>query len=275
MTKPNQIICGDAVKILKDFDEDCIDLVVTSPPYDNLRNYNNHVKGSRAEFNGYSFDFENLAQELFRVVKAGGVVVWVVGDGTHKGSETLTSFRQALFFKEIGFNVHDTMIYEKNSISFPSSNRYNQIYEFMFVLSKGKPSTFNPIKDHKNKWAGHKYWGDLTVRDAKGQLVKRPNDRVIPEFSMRTNIWRYNTGKGFSTKDKIAFEHPAIFPEALATEHIQSWSKPGDLVFDPMCGSGTTLKSAAMLGRQYIGIDIDKRYCEIAETRIKEFNKKT
>ena len=142
----NKIICGNCVEIMKEWENNIIDLTITSPPYDNLRDYK-----------GYVFDFENIAKQLYRVTKSGGVVVWIVGDATIKGSETGTSFRQALYFKEIGFNLHDTMIYSKAGFQYPATNRYHQTFEYMFIFSKGKPKTFNPIKDRKNKWDGP--WG--------------------------------------------------------------------------------------------------------------------
>ena len=237
----NKIICGDNVAVLSKFPNDCIDLTVTSPPYDNLRNYK-----------GYSFDFEILAKELYRVTKPGGIVVWVVGDATIDGSETGTSYKQALYFKEIGFNLHDTMIYEKNSSTFPAnkkSKRYSQIFEYMFVFSKDELKTFNLIIDKENKWAGYK--------DFSG-ILKNP----VPKYSPRINIWIYTTS--FNTKTN----HPAIFPEKLARDHIISWSNEGDIVLDPMCGSGTTLVEAKKLNRRYIGIDISKEYCEISRKRV-------
>lgn len=232
----NTVYCGNCLEVLKGFPENCINLTVTSPPYDNLRSYN-----------GYEFDFEGIARELFRVTANGGVVVWVVGDATDKGSETGTSFRQALYFKEIGFNLHDTMIYEKNSPAFParaSSNRYTQIFEYMFVFSKGKPKC-NLICDKPNKWAGHK--------DFSGKL-KNP----VPDFSPRNNIWKYTTSFN-------GVKHPAPFPEKLAEDHILTWSNPGDLVLDPMAGSGTTLRAAKKAGRNYIGIEISEEYCRTIE----------
>ena len=254
----NQIICGDCVEVMSGYPSDSIDLTITSPPYDKLRDYQ-----------GYKLDILHLITQLYRVTKKGGVVVWVVGDATVKGSETGTSFKQALCFMDIGFNLHDTMIYEKNSFSNPSFNRYHQVWEYMFVFSKGKPKTFNPIKDKKNKWAGHQNWGKNTIRQKDGTLIERPAN-IINEYGMRHNIWKFNTGGNVSTKDKIAFKHPAIFPDKLARDHILSWSNEGDLVLDPMCGSGTTCKMAKVLNRKYIGIDMSEEYCEIARERVRD-----
>ncbi len=236
-----------------------IDLTVTSPPYDNLRTYK-----------GYSFDFEDIAKELFRVTKDGGVVVWVVGDATVDGGESGTSFRQALFFQSIGFLIHDTMIYEKNGAAYPAndkSNRYSQVFEYMFVFSKGKPKTYNLIKDRKNRWAGSKTFGNQSNRKQDGVLDKK-GSRETPEFGYRYNIWKYNNGYGYSTKDEIAFEHPAIFPEKLAYDHIKTWTNENDLVYDCFMGSGTTAKACISANRNWIGSEISKEYCEIIEKRL-------
>jgi len=246
------------MEINKIYNEDClvtmgkmpdgfVDLTVTSPPYDNLRAYQDDV--------GLKWNFEvfkPIAHGLYRVTKQNGVVVWVVGDATISGSETGSSFMQALYFKEIGFNLHDTMIYEKNSSTFPASrkgNRYTQIFEYMFVLSKGKPKA-NLITDKQNKWAG---WVDFG-----GKVLKEP----VPEKSPRTNIWKYVTS--FNGVD-----HPAPFPEKLAQDHIKTWSNKGDLVYDPFMGSGTTAKMAKLEGRNYIGSEISKEYWETCQNRLK------
>jgi site-specific DNA-methyltransferase (adenine-specific) len=247
---------GDCLEIMKSLPDASIDLTVTSPPYDNLRTYN-----------GYSFDFEGIAKELYRVTKDGGVVVWVVGDATINGSETGTSFKQALYFKEIGFNLHDTMIYQKNNFANPSSNRYHQIFEFMFILSKGKPKSFNPIKDRKNVCAGESNWGANKARQKDGSFKERPK-KIVSEYGMRYNIWEFMTSKGFATKDNFAYSHPAIFPEKVAHDHIISWSNEGDTVLDCFLGSGTTGKMANQLNRKFIGIEISQEYLEIAKGRI-------
>lgn len=246
---------GDCALILKEIPNRSIDLTVTSPPYDNLRTYK-----------GYSFDFERIAQELFRVTKEGGVVVWIVGDSTIKGSESGTSFKQALYFKQIGFNLHDTMIYasEKPPLT---HNRYEQKFEYMFVFSKGKPNTFNPIMEPCI------YFG----QSRKTKTLRRLSDELSPtsdisskvkEFKIKGNIWKYNTGSGKSTTYKEAFKHPAIFPEKLVEDHILSWSNPGDIILDPFLGSGTTGVGALRMGRKFIGIEISKDYLLLAEKRI-------
>ncbi len=256
----NKIINGNCAEILKNISDNSVDLTITSPPYDNLR-----------EYQGYDFKFEEIAQQLFRVTKNGGIIVWVVSDATINGSESGTSFKQALYFKEIGFNIHDTMIYLKSGISSPSQNRYPQAFEYMFVFSKGSPKTFNILKDRKNRWGGHKTFGSPSQRNKDGELIKKPQ-REISEWGARYNVWEIEQGKDRSTKDEFAFEHPAIFPEELARDHILSWSNIEDLVLDPMCGSGTTCKIAKELKRKFIGIEISSEYCLIAEKRIDNFD---
>jgi DNA modification methylase len=252
-----ELIQGDCLEVMKSIPEGTIDLTVTSPPYDNLRTYNGTL-------NWGEHVWKPIIQELYHLTKEGGVVVWVVGDATIKGSETGTSFKQALYFKEIGFNLHDTMIYEKNSSSFPASrkgNRYTSIFEYMFVFSKGNPRC-NLLCDKENKWAGHTNWGQNTQYDKNGNLKKTGNIKPIPSHSARNNIWKYSVGfngiKG----------HPAVFPEKLAEDHILSWSNEGDTVFDPFMGSGTTGKMAKQSNRNFIGIELDPEYFKIAEARI-------
>ena len=244
----NKIYTENCLDTMAKMPDDFVDLTVTSPPYDNLRNYN-----------GYSFDFEAVAKELYRVTKQGGVVVWVVGDATIKGSETGTSFKQALYFKEIGFNLHDTMIYEKKGFRFPFPNRYHQTFEYMFVFCKGKLKNFNAIKDRKNIHTNRT--GKNMKREKDGSKTFRKEFKT-EEYGKRFNVWRYNTG------GKTNFNHPAIFPEQLANDHIISWSNEGDLVYDPFMGSGTTAKMAILNKRNWIGSEISEEYCKIIEKRI-------
>jgi len=238
---------GDCLEVMKSLPSQSIDLTVTSPPYDNLRTYN-----------GYSFDFEGIAKELYRVTKDGGVVVWVVGDATINGSETGTSFKQALYFKEIGFNLHDTMIWHKHSFNHdPRNKRYKQYFEYMFVLSKGKPNTYNEIKDVPIKSAGK------TVKASKTQKHGNVRDYgyiTLGEWQARSNIWHIG--------QEVKRLHPAPFPESLAHDHIVSWSNDSDTVLDCFLGSGTTGKVAKQLNRRFVGIEISPEYLEIASKRI-------
>ena len=253
----NQIICGDAVDIMQSMPVDSIDLVVTSPPYDNLRSYN-----------GYSFNFEDMAKGLFRIMKKGGVVVWVVGDQTIKDEETGTSFRQALYFKQVGFNLFDTMIYLKTPRGAVGNNKtYWQAFEYMFILSKGAPKTISLLKDRENKDERGGDNGTKRLHDGTLLKLKRAG---YSKYGRRTNVWEYLIGRGHSARDDIAYKHPAIFPEKLVQDHITSWSNPGDVVFDPMCGSGTTCKMAKLNKRDFIGVDISSEYCKIAEERLRQ-----
>ena len=250
LSKDINLFNGDCLEVMKSIPDGGVDLTVTSPPYDNLRSYNgnNDLWGEHV--------WKEVLAELYRITKDGGVVVWVVGDATIKGSETGTSFKQALHAMECGFNLHDTMIYEKSGMAFPESTRYHGIFEYMFVISKGKPKSINLIKDRKNKYVG-KVGGNK-----RGGLCTRA------EFGTRFNVWRYANGRDNSTKDRLAFKHPAIFPEKLANDHILSWSNEGDIVFDPFMGSGTTGKMAKLNNRKFIGIELDETYFNIAKERI-------
>ena len=257
MTIPiNQIICGDNVETMKAFPDDCIDLVVTSPPYDNLRTYG-----------GHSWDFEGVAQQLWRIIKPGGVVVLVVADATIDGSETGTSFRQALRFMEIGFRLHDTMIWNKTGFTAVGSLqvRYAPVFEFMFVLSKGDVKAFNPIKDRVVLNSDDRQFRTIRQRDGTTkQLSHKPKPSVSGAMGIRYAIWDVpNPGVSGNL-------HPAVFPEALARDHILSWSNEGDIVLDPFSGSGTTAKMAKLMGRQFIGIEINPEYCEIAAERLRQ-----
>jgi len=252
------LLHGDCLELMKNIPDGSVDLTVTSPPYDNLRSY----KGNNDSWNQALW--ESVIEELYRVTKDGGVVVWIVGDATIKGSETGTSFKQALHFKEVGFNLHDTMIYIKNGgINSGSLNAYQQKFEYMFVLSKGKPKTINLIKDRPNKYVEDR----IKRKKMKDGTYKEQHFKTEP-FGTRYNYWIYDTGSGKSTKDKIAFQHPAIFPEQLANDHIISWSNEGDTVLDCFMGSGTTGKMALLNGRNFIGIELDDEYFEIAKERI-------
>lgn len=241
----------NCLKTMENMSDNSVDLVVTSPPYDNLRSYN-----------GYNFDFEPIARELFRVIKQGGVVVWVVGDQTIKGSESGTSFRQALFFKEIGLNLHDTMIFGKNNPFIKNHSRYEQAFEYMFIFSKGSPKTFNPMRE-PCKTAGRIY----TMKRPQKQdpmMAKRVRDCQIKtsDTKIKGNVWFYNIGNSKTTG------HVAGFPEQLAADHIISWSNEGDLVYDPFFGSGTTAVAAIKNKRRWIGSEISEEYCDLIRRRI-------
>jgi site-specific DNA-methyltransferase (adenine-specific) len=252
------LMLGDCLERMKEIPDGSIDLTVTSPPYDNLRTYNNTLDWGEHVW-------KPVLQDLFRVTKQGGVVVWVVGDATIKGSETGTSFKQALYAKDCGFNLHDTMIWNKGNFTAVGALKtsYAPVFEYMFVFGKGRPKTFSPIKDRKNKHFGDKYHqtvrqADGTTKDGHGKGKKR-----IAEFGQRHNIWFIHPEQSNSKRC-----HPAQFPEQLARDHIISWSNEGDTILDCFMGSGTTGKMAKQLNRNFIGIEKDETYFKIAQERI-------
>ena len=250
----NKVFNEDCLCTMSKIPDNFIDLIITSPPYDKLRKYN-----------GYIFDFESIAKEIFRIVKQGGVVVWVVNDSTIKGSETGTSFKQALYFKEVGFKLHDTMIFAKNNFIPLTHNRYEQQFEYMFIFSKGKPKTFNPLLEPSKCFGKINTWGFYKGKDEKNYANRfRENQEKIPykEYKYKSNIWYYSTGS------KKSLSHSAAFPEKLVEDHILSWSNINDIVFDPMCGSGTVAFVAKKNKRNYIASEISAEYCKIIENRL-------
>ena len=255
--KLNNIYNENCLDTMAKMPDNFIDMTVTSPPYDDMRKYGG---------NKFS-EFELIVRELYRVTKNGGIVVWVIGDQTIKGNETGTSFKHALYFKQIGFNLFDTMIYLKPPRGAVGNNKtYWQTFEYMFVFTKGTPKTINLIKDRENK---DERDGDTsTKRLYDGSLLKQKR-AGYSKYGRRTNVWEYLIGKGHSASDKIAYKHPAIFPEKLAYDHIISWSNEGDIVYDPFMGSGTTAKIAITNKRNYIGSELSREYCEIAQKRVK------
>lgn len=252
----NRCIVGDNRLVLPTLEAGSVQLVVTSPPYDRLRTYG-----------GHEWEFEPVARELYRVLCDGGVCCWNVGDSVVDGSETLTSAKQKIYFREqCGLRVHDTMIYEKANFSHPEKVRYHSVFEYVFVLSKGVPRCFNPIKDKQNSTAGQTPFGIRTFTDPDGTQRNRATQfPVSNEMGMRTNIWRGLTAGQENVCQSLA--HPAMMPFWLARDLIQSWSNPGDLVLDPFFGSGTTGKAAALLGRKWLGIEINGEYEKLSRDR--------
>lgn len=251
-----KLINDDCLKVLPTIPKNSVDMIITSPPYDNIRDYNN---SSTWNF----VIFKNIANELQRSLKDGGVIVWIVNDATVKGSETGTSFRQALYFKEIGLNLHDTMIWEKETFTAVGSikTRYAPVFEYMFILSKGKPQTFNPLKDKKNKYAGHKFHGTIRLKNGK-TIQQSSSGNKIKNYGIRHNVWKNNSEKSNKTN------HPAVFPLKLVQDHIKTWSNENDLILDCFMGSGTTGLACKNLNRKFIGIEIDQEYFKIAKNRI-------
>ena len=241
---------------MEEMEDRCIDLVITSPPYDSMREYYGHS----------SVAFTEVAKALYRVLKDGGVVVWVIGDQTKNGSETGTSFTHALRFKEIGFRLFDTMIYLKPPRGAVGNNKgYWQAFEYMFVLSKGQPKTINLLMDRENKEERNGDRGTKRLKDGSLFGLQRGG---YSKYGRRTNVWQYQIGNGHTATDTYAKEHPATFPEKLARDHILSWSNKGDLVYDPYMGSGTTAKMCVLHDRDFIGSEIVSDYCKIANKRV-------
>lgn len=255
MIQLGKIYNEDCINTMRSMEEESVDFVITSPPYDSIRDYN-----------GYVFDFDTIVKELYRIIKKGGVIIWVVSDATVKGSETGTSFRQAIRFKEIGFNLHDTMIYYKNNPMPQTGNRYHQMFEYMFCFSKSSPKTFNPIKE-STKYRGI---ANMKNRGREGSLRYEKKQRTTEKKV--GNVFFYSVGGGISTKDRIAFKHPAIFPEKLVVDQMLTWTNEEDVVYDPFMGSGTTAKIAILLNRNWIGSEISKEYVDIANERLSLLN---
>lgn len=250
-----------------------IDLTVTSPPYDDMgEDFIPIVSNGLRDYHGYSWDFKNLAQELYRTTKEGGVVVWVVNDPVVDGSESLASSFQKIYFRKAGFNIHDTMIYEKNSSAMPDKTRYLQVFEYMIVLSKGRPKTINFIEDRHNRF-GQRWGKGRVVREKDGTLSPREN-YVAKKEGKRYNIWKYNTGAGYSAQEAYCSEHPAIFPEALAADQVRSWSNPGEIVYDPFGGSGTVAKVCEILGRKWFISEISQKYADLSNRRLSDLRAK-
>ncbi|MCS6795108.1 MAG: site-specific DNA-methyltransferase [Raineya sp.] len=253
----NKIYCEDCLATMQKMPNNFVDFIITSPPYDDIRNYN-----------GYRFEFEKIAHELYRILKEGSVMIWVVADATINGSETGTSFKQALYFKEqVGFLLHDTMIYYKNNPMPQTGKRYHQHFEYMFAFSKGSPRTFNPITEPT------KYRGIANMKN-RGKNGSLEYEKVLRTTEKKVgNVFFYSIGGGISTKDKIAYHHPAIFPEQLVYDQIYTWTNEGDLVYDPFMGSGTTAKVAQMMKRKWIGSEISAEYVKIAKIRLENYCK--
>ena len=253
-----KLIHGDCIDKMRDIPDNSIDMVMTSPPYDNLRDYGKDFTGWGEHI------WKPCLEQIFRVLKDGGVCVWVVGDATINGSETGTSFKQALYWMEIGGKLHDTMIYQKNGTGACGSNlSYWQAFEYMFVFTKGKIKTVNRIADVKNKHGGEQR--PCIENSERGER----EGTFCSDFGIRTNIWMYNVG--FASQDETNVKHPAKYPEKLAKEHIISWSNKGDTILDPFMGSGTTGVACHDLGREFIGIELDEGYFKIAKDRIQEY----
>ena len=237
---------------MKSFGDHSIDLTVTSPPYDQLRNYAGTLVWNDSVW-------KEVIQELYRVTKDGGVLVWVVSDATIDGAESGSSFKQALYAMQCGFNLHDTMIWLKDGGGAIGSNKtYTQNFEYMFVFSKGRPKTINLIRDKPNLSYGSDKSGVGRVNPSGVHKIEKR--KPSKEYSRRNNWWYI--------PPQIGFGHPAVFPEQLAADHIRTWSNEGDVIFDPFAGSGTTGKVALELRRKFVGCEVVKDYFDVSMKRI-------
>ena len=254
----NKIYNTDCIELMSKIPDNSIDLVVTSPPYDEMRDYEGNS----------GINLNSVIKNLFRIIKKGGVIVWVIADQTKNFDESATSFKHALAFKDVGFNLFDTMIYLKPPRGACGNNySYWQTFEYMFVFSKGRPKTINLLMDRENK---DERDGDRGTKRLKNGTLKKVKRKGYGKIGRRTNVWTYNVGKGHTSTDNYATFHPATFPEKLAEDHILSWSNEGDIVFDPFIGSGTTAKMALKNARKYLGSEIVKKYWEIANKRVEQ-----
>lgn len=253
MGLPYILKCGDCVEILNKQKEEFVDLVITSPPYDNLR-----------EYNGYVFNYQPVVKAIYRCLKPGGVCVWVVADQTTNGSESGSSFKQSIYAKQIGFNLHDTMIYAKNNYVPLTKNRYEQAFEYIMVWSKGKPNTFNALMVPCSTAGLMLYNTNFKAIGEKNYSMRYREPTIVKDTKIAPNIFYYTIGRNEGNG------HPAPFPYQLAIDQIESWSNIGDLVLDPMMGGCTSGVAAKALSRKFIGIDVSQEYVNISENRLKE-----
>ena len=251
----------DCIEGMRALPDACIPMTLTSPPYDSIRDYGGHEWSPKV--------FRAVAEELYRVTTPGGVVVWVVQDQVLDGRESGTFSRQRLYFEEVGFGVYSTMIMVSNGFRLPQGRRYVNQYQYAVVLSKGRPRSVTLLRDRPNSTAGESSKGKVRSRDGVLSL-RRYSDRVVAEYGRRSNVWIYDVGWAKSTGDDYAFEHPAVMSEKMAEDHILSWSKPGDFVFDPFLGSGTTCKMALLNDRHYLGFEVHRPFYQVAVRRMQD-----
>ena len=254
----NSIICGDSAEVLKNFPDNSIDMVVTSPPYDGLRDYN-----------GFSLDLHKIGKEIYRVLKDGGIAVMVIQDATKDFAKSLTSFRTIVdWCDNVGFRLFETVIYHKNGTEGAWwKQRFRVDHEYMPIFMKGKkPQYFNkePLKIPSKH--GGKVMSGSGNRRTDGTLsetVRRP----INTMKCRGTVWDYLMA---GDKNPLKRKHPAVFPDKIPYDCIQCFCPEGGLVLDPFIGCGSTAVMAKVLGRNYIGIDISREYCDLAEERIEK-----
>jgi len=257
----NKILKGDCLELMENIEDKSIDMIITSPPYDDIKNYNYNLN--------WNFGiFKLISNEMNRVLKDGGVIIWVVNDKTQNGSESLSSFKQVIFFNELGLKLYDTMIYKKLNYTPLTHRRYEQEFEYMFCLSKGIPKTFNPIKI-KCKYGGTKSRGSPSFYKSNNDNLTKINKYIINNEKIKGNIFEYNTG----SLTNIKLNHPAVFPLELVNDQIISWSNENDIILDCFAGSGTTAIACINTNRNYILMEKEEKYIDIINDRIKNHTK--
>lgn len=253
-----RLLTGDACEILPTIRESSVDLTVFSPPYDGLRDY----KGKP------SFDMAVLGREILRVTKEGGVCCMVIQDATKNGAKSLTSFRTACLFADLGWRLFECCIYSRAGVPgawWTKRFRVDHEYIFIFTRGDGLPRRFDKTSLMvESKYAGITAGG--TKRTTKGDFVAIKKT-VISPLKCRGTIWHYAASN--TERNKTKSEHPATYPDSLARDIISCFSKEGDLVLDPMMGSGTTGIASVNMGRRFLGIEISVQYMEIAKRRFR------
>lgn len=258
----NTILHGDSAEVMQSFPDKCIPLTVTSPPYAKMRLYGGH---------DYTWEtFKSVATQLVRITMEGGVICWVVRNQIVKERENLQAEKEKLFFADdLGLWPHQTIIGAPKGVPLPQSRRYASNFDYVYVFSKGHPRIVNIIRDRRNS-----RFGDLKsnrlIRESNGsERLACGGEYAIAKWGFRSNLWSYSTGGNHTATDRISAKHPARMGEPLAEDLIISFSKPGDLVFDPFAGAGTSLKMALLNQRQWLGVEIFDEYVELIEKRMR------
>ena len=250
----NSIVLGDCVEGMRSLPPDLVPCTVASPPYGALRHYHGN----------HQFDFEAAAAELWRITRPGGVVCWVVREEVVDGSESGEASEQRLFFRDLGFRLHQTIVMERYGSRARSPGRYGESLEYAFILAKGKPATVRLLRDRRNKTAGKLVTATHRYPDGSYRVQRYEVD----EWGYRKAVWYFAQGMHVAT-DPVARLHQAPMPEAMAEDLILSYSREGDLIFDPFAGVATTAKMALLNHRNYFGYEINAIYHARGEERLR------
>lgn len=256
MSVMGHLSIADAIEHASTLASDSVDLVLFSPPYDGVRDYRGN----------WTLDLPALGSELLRVVKDGGFAVMVIADGTKNQRKSMTTFRTAVAWEDAGWSLFESVIYSRDGR--PGAwwaTRFRVDHEHILMFYKGKRP--RPVTHHDglrvpSKHAGKKWTGTQRLTD--GTLVK--TSATVAADKCRGTIWHYATSNSEGNRTKA--KHPATFPDALARDVILALSAPGDVVYDPMMGSGTSVVIAAQEGRRWLGNDFFAEYVEIAQQRL-------